>query len=137
MFSRIVKKQMEIVDKNIYCWNFNYLLKRYDRLIKSNRNRWILVIYTMISLQHLEIILLSMSIKIFSRKKCCQWTDGVLSHKGCENLGCQFDWSFFLYMQRTLAAWKHYIILFCFSYRPLFKISNMHMNHFKQLWTNV
>ena len=34
MLTKIVKKQMEIVDKNEYCWNINCLLKRYDRLVK-------------------------------------------------------------------------------------------------------
>ena len=33
MLTKIVKKQMEIVEKIIYCWNFNCLLKRYDRLV--------------------------------------------------------------------------------------------------------
>ena len=37
MLSKIVKKQMEIVEKNKYCWNFNSLLKWYDRLVK---NQW-------------------------------------------------------------------------------------------------
>ena len=30
----IVKKQIEISEKNKYCLNFNFLLKRYDRLVK-------------------------------------------------------------------------------------------------------
>ena len=35
MLTMIVKKQMEIVEKKyIYCSNFNFLLKRYDRLVK-------------------------------------------------------------------------------------------------------
>ena len=34
MLTMIVIKQMVIGEKNIYCWNCNYLLKKYDGLLK-------------------------------------------------------------------------------------------------------
>jgi len=40
MLTMIIKKQMEIVEKNKYGLHFNCLLKRYDRLVKSE---WIKV----------------------------------------------------------------------------------------------